>query len=51
MAGNKLLQSVLMRIKQKLITQLIQDYHAWAATEIKLEPREPINSPKLSTEF
>ncbi len=29
-AGNKLLKSILGRIKNKLTTQLIQDYRAWA---------------------
>ena len=32
-AGNKLLRSVLVRIKQKLTTQLIQDYRTWASQE------------------
>ena len=30
-AGNKLLKSVLGRIKQKLTTQLVRDYHEWAS--------------------
>ena len=30
-AGNKLLKGVLNRIKQKLTTQLVRDYHAWAS--------------------
>ncbi len=34
-AGNKLLKSVLVRIKQKLTAQLIQDYQTWAAKEEK----------------
>ena len=29
MAGNSLLKSVLMRIKQKLLTQLLRDYQQW----------------------
>jgi hypothetical protein len=33
--GNGLLKSVLVRIKQRLISQLLQDYSQWAATEIK----------------
>ncbi len=33
-AGNKLLKSVLVRIKQKLTTKLIQDYRTWASQEI-----------------
>ena len=32
-AGNKLLKSVLGRIKHKLMTQLVQDYQAWASRE------------------
>ncbi|MEL6928333.1 MAG: DUF1997 domain-containing protein [Cyanobacteria bacterium J06600_6] len=32
-AGNKLLKSVLGRIKQKLMTQLVQDYQIWASKE------------------
>lgn len=32
-AGNKLLKSVLGRIKHKLTTQLIQDYRTWASQE------------------
>jgi hypothetical protein len=35
-AGNKLLKSVLGRIKNKLTTQLIQDYRTWASQETKL---------------
>ena len=46
MAGNKLLKSVLVRIKQKLITQLIQDYRTWASQEMQLKPQ---SSSKLST--
>ena len=45
-AGNKLLKSVLGRIKHKLTTQLVRDYRAWASqeqvttseTSIKLSP-------------
>jgi Protein of unknown function (DUF1997) len=33
MAGNKLLKSVLVRIKQKLTIQLVRDYRTWAAKE------------------
>ena len=36
-AGNKLLKSILNRIKHRLTTQLIQDYHAWASQEIQLQ--------------
>ena len=48
MAGNKLLNSVLIRIKQKLIAQLIQDYRSWAAKEVVLEQN---TASKLSTDF
>ncbi len=48
MAGNKLLNSVLIRIKQKLIAQLIQDYRSWAAKEVVLEQT---TASKLSTDF
>lgn len=33
--GNGLLKSVLVRIKQRLVTQLLQDYTQWAKREIK----------------
>jgi hypothetical protein len=33
MAGNGLLKSVLQRIKQRLVTQLLKDYHYWAQNE------------------
>ncbi len=33
--GNGLLKSVLVRIKQRLVTQLLQDYSQWAAREVK----------------
>ncbi|MGV2829021.1 DUF1997 domain-containing protein [Myxosarcina sp. GI1(2024)] len=36
-AGNKLLKSVLVRIKQKLTAQLVQDYRTWAAKEENTE--------------
>lgn len=36
-AGNKLLKSVLARIKQKLTAQLLEDYQAWAAKEEESE--------------
>lgn len=38
-AGNKLLKSVLSRIKQKLVTQLIQDYNIWASQETELKSK------------
>ncbi|WP_036487640.1 DUF1997 domain-containing protein [Myxosarcina sp. GI1] len=34
-AGNKLLKSVLVRIKQKLTAQLVRDYQTWADNEEK----------------
>lgn len=37
--GNALLKSVLSRIKQRLITQLLQDYNQWAATEVEQAER------------
>lgn len=37
-AGNKLLRSVLGRIKHKLMTQLVQDYYAWASQEVEAPP-------------
>jgi hypothetical protein len=33
--GNGLLKSVLIKIKQRLIAQLLQDYSKWAAIEVK----------------
>ncbi|MDJ0595813.1 MAG: DUF1997 domain-containing protein [Pleurocapsa sp. MO_226.B13] len=38
-AGNKLLKSVLSRIKSKLTSQLIQDYRTWATQETKSESK------------
>lgn len=35
--GNKLLKGVLGRIKQKLMTQLVQDYFAWSSQEVSPE--------------
>jgi hypothetical protein len=46
--GNKLLKSVLGRIKNKLTTQLIEDYRIWASQEIKSQPK---SLSKLSTDF
>jgi hypothetical protein len=46
--GNKLLKSVLGRIKNKLTTQLIEDYRIWASQEIKSQAK---SSSKLSTDF
>ena len=47
-AGNQLLKSVLVRIKQKLVTQLIQDYRTWASQETQLKP---MSSSKLSPDL
>lgn len=33
--GNQLLKSVLGRIKQKLLTQLVRDYYVWASQEVQ----------------
>ncbi|MCC0175700.1 DUF1997 domain-containing protein [Waterburya agarophytonicola K14] len=47
-AGNKLLKSVLSRIKNKLTTQLIQDYRTWASQETELQSLSRANlSPDL----
>ena len=47
-AGNKLLKSVLGRIKQKLMTQLVQDYYSWTSQEVAIQPESAANlSPDL----
>ncbi len=46
MAGNSLLKSVLLRIKQKLLTQLLTDYYHWIHY-ISLIETDPINQEKL----
>lgn len=38
-AGNKLLKSILNRIKHRLTTQLISDYRTWASQETNSQPR------------
>jgi hypothetical protein len=48
-AGHQLLKSVLVRIKQKLITQLLKDYHQWVTQEFEQE--EIVISNKISTDF
>ncbi len=48
MTGNSLLKSILGRIKQRLVTQLLEDYQEWAATEVN--PQE-ITQSRLSTDF
>ena len=50
-AGNKLLKSVLGRIKQKLMTQLVEDYAAWASQEAVTESEARSNKSKLSSDF
>jgi hypothetical protein len=47
-AGNKLLKSVLGRIKQKLMTQLVQDYRKWASQEV--QPKAE-SVPKLTPDL
>jgi Protein of unknown function (DUF1997) len=47
-AGNALLKSVLGRMKQKLMTQLVQDYVAWASQEI---PPEIESAAKLTPDL
>ncbi len=47
--GNGLLKSVLMRIKQKLMNQLIADYQQWAnQTETTTETKTSLSSPKTA---
>lgn len=48
MTGNGLLKSILARIKQRLVTQLLKDYQDWAATEVN---PEKITQSQLSTDF
>jgi Protein of unknown function (DUF1997) len=47
-AGHKLLKGVLGRIKQKLMTQLIQDYIAWASEEVQPQAE---STPKLTPDL
>lgn len=47
-AGNKLLKGVLGRIKQKLMTQLVQDYIAWASEEVQPQAE---STPKLTPDL
>ena len=49
MAGNTLLKSVLVRIKQKLVGQLLKDYRQWATKEAQQE-RE-VSGTNLATDF
>lgn len=48
MTGNGLLKSILGRIKQRLVTQLLQDYQEWAATEVNTQKT---TQSQLSTDF
>ncbi len=48
MTGNGLLNSILGRIKQRLVTQLLQDYQEWAATEVNTQET---TQSQLSTDF
>ncbi len=47
--GNRLLKSVLARIKQRLVSQLLQDYREWTAQEVQQE-QEAVTA-KLSTDL
>lgn len=47
-AGNKLLKSVLGRIKQKLATQLVQDYYSWSSQETQSQSD---SAAQLSSDF
>ena len=49
-AGNKLLKGVLSRIKQKLMTQLVQEYVAWASQE-KMAQSDLSSQSKLSSDL
>ena len=47
-AGNTLLKSVLSRIKHKLTTQLVRDYHDWASQKTESQSQSKSNlSPDL----
>ena len=46
--GNGLLKSVLVRIKQRLVTQLLQDYSQWAALEVKQAEQSSISDLGLT---
>ena len=48
MTGNSLLKSILGRIKQRLVTQLLQDYQEWAETQINTQE---LRRSQLSTDF
>ncbi len=44
--GNRLLKSVLLRIKQRLLSQLLKDYYQWAGQHCleKISPENQVNS-------
>ena len=46
--GNQLLRSVLSRIKQKLMTQLVRDYYTWADQEFQVKAE---STAKLSPDL
>ena len=50
-AGNKLLKSVLGRIKHKLMTQLVQDYQSWASQEAVGNSEASSLGSKLSSDL
>lgn len=47
--GNQLLKSVLGRIKQRLVSQLLHDYRVWIANEIQQEQKSA--TVRLSTDL
>jgi hypothetical protein len=49
MAGHQLLKGVLVRIKQKLVTQLLKDYHQWVTQEVQEE--DMVLGNEISTDF
>lgn len=50
-AGNKLLKSVLSRIKHKLMTQLVQDYNNWASQEATSQSHSVSKQSTLSPDL
>lgn len=50
-AGNKLLKSVLGRIKQRLMTQLVQEYVVWASQEKIDRSKSRSSQSKLSADL
>ncbi|MEL6496316.1 MAG: DUF1997 domain-containing protein [Cyanobacteria bacterium J06623_7] len=49
--GNKLLKSVLGRIKHKLLTQLVREYANWASQEETTQSRTESSTAKLSADL